>query len=42
MARLPLCLAAAFLLGSISTPLAQENPIEVPFETERNLIFLAV
>ena len=42
MTRLPIWIAAAFLLGSISTPRAHEKPVEVPFETERNLIFVQV
>ena len=32
----------ACLLGLLSTTAAQEAPIEVPFETERNLIFVQV
>ena len=42
MFRARIVRTAACLLAVVASSLAQEQPIEVPFETERNLIFVQV
>ena len=42
MVRFRIFATAACLLGALSAAFAQEQPIELPFETERNLIFVEV